>query len=78
MIAISIPEERWVFGSRGSAHSRGLAGWVRSTPMIVRGWKRILADLERMEEILERAARTESSGIWRSTFDYAILRGAER
>lgn len=46
---------------------RGLADWVRSTPMVVRGRKRVLADLERMEQILERAAR---EGIeWHLTLD---------
>ena len=57
MIAISIPEERWFSEAGGLPTLRGLADWVRSTPMVVRGRKRVLADLERMEQILERAAR---------------------
>ena len=57
MIAISIPEERWFFAAERLPTLRGLADWVRSTPMVVRGRKRVLADLEHMEQILERAAR---------------------
>ena len=51
------PRGKVVFWSRGLPTLRGLADWVRSTPMVVRGRKRVLADLERMEQILERAAR---------------------
>ena len=51
------PEERWSSAAESLPTLLGLADWVRSTPMVVRGRKRVLADLERMEQILERAAR---------------------
>jgi hypothetical protein len=60
-MAISIPEERWLFATESLPTLRGLADWVRSTPMVVRGRKRVLADLERMEQILERAAGAAKS-----------------
>ena len=72
MIAISIPEERWFSAAESLPTLRGLADWVRSTPMVVRGRKRVLADLERMEQISSAQRARESSGIWRSTFDFAI------
>ena len=57
MIAISIPEEGWFSAAESLPTLRGLADWVRSKPMVVRGRKRVLADLERTEQILARAAR---------------------
>ena len=57
MIAISIPEERWFSAAESLPTLRGRADWVRSTPMVVRGRKRVLADLERMEQILERMTK---------------------
>jgi hypothetical protein len=67
VIAISIPEEGWFSAAESLPTLRGLADWVRSTPMVVRGRKRVFADLERIEQILERAAR---EGIeWHLAFD---------
>jgi len=51
------PEGRWVSAAESLPTLRVLPDWVPSTPMAVRGRKRVLADLGRMEQSLERAAR---------------------
>lgn len=66
-LGVPLPEEKWFAPADGLVTVRGLAQWVRSTPKSVRAKKRVLADLERMEEILVRA---DADGIeWHLSLD---------